>query len=331
LRIAVDAMGGDYAPPEIVAGCIDVLRSGLSCKIILIGYPDVLKVEIRRHRGDTFPIEIEPCTSIIDMGESPIPALRRKPDSSIMVAYRMIKRKKADCVVSAGNTGASFIAGVTILGRLKGIERPAIAAPIPTKNGFCILLDVGANVDCKPNQLFQFGIMGKVYAEEVFGIENPRIGILNIGEEEGKGNRLTDRTFSLFSNSKLNFCGNIEGGDILKGKADVIVCDGFVGNSLLKFGEGVSEFIIDYVKNGNMMSKIGLLFLKSLFKSLYKKIDYSEYGGAPLLGINGISIICHGRSKRKAIANAIKAALSSVSHNIARKIEEDIIKVSDRH
>ncbi len=322
MKVAVDAMGGDYAPSEIVGGAIDAISSGFAEGIILVGESDLIKKELKRQGGLNLPIEIEPSDSVIGMDESPVSALKSKPNSSIAVSYRLVRRKKATFVVSAGNTGASFIGGITLLGRLKGIDRPAIASPIPTKNGVCILIDVGANVSSKPHHLFQFGIMGHVYAEEVLGINNPRIGILNIGEEKGKGNRLTDKVSLLFSQSRLNFCGNIEGGDVLKGKADVVVCDGFVGNTLLKFGEGVAEFIMNYIKNGNTISKIGLLFLKGLFKGLLKKIDYSEYGGAPLLGINGVSIICHGKSKRRAIANAIKVASSSISHHINEKMEE---------
>jgi len=322
MKIAVDAMGGDYAPSEIVGGAIDAISKGFAKEIILVGEPALIKKWIKKEKALNLPIEIEPSDSVIEMNEAPVSALRSKPNSSIAVSYRLVRKKRADAVVSAGNTGAAFIGGITLLGRLEKIDRPAIASLIPTRNGTCILIDVGANVDSKPHHLFQFGVMGGVYAKEVLGIKNPRIGILNIGEEKGKGNRLTDKTIELFTSSSLNFCGNIEGSDILKGKADVIVCDGFVGNSLLKFGEGVAEFIVDYIKNGNFINKIGLLFLKGLFKGLIKKIDYSEYGGAPLLGINGISIICHGRSRRKAIANAIRIATSSISHNINQRIED---------
>lgn len=322
MKIAVDAMGGDYAPSEIVHGAIESLRFGFASSIILVGNPILIERELKNASALSLPIEIEPCDEVIKMDEKPVSALRNKPNASIAVAYRLLREKMADAVVSAGNTGAAFIGGITLLGRLKGVNRPGIASPIPTKNGFCILIDVGASVDSKPEHLFQFGVMGSVYIEEVLGLKNPRIAILNIGEEEGKGNRLTEKTANLFSRSGLNFCGNIEGSDILKGKADVIVCDGFVGNSILKFGEGVAEFIMDYIKNGNFINKIGLLFLKGLFKGLLKKIDYSEYGGACLVGLKGVSIICHGKSKRKAIANAIKVASSSVSHHINEKIEK---------
>ncbi|MEW6679549.1 MAG: phosphate acyltransferase PlsX [bacterium] len=323
MKIAVDAMGGDYAPDEIVGGAIDAISLGFAREIILVGNPDLIKNGLKKHKKD-LPIEIYPSDSVIGMEESPISALRAKPNSSIAVSYSLVRKKIAGSVVSAGNTGASFIGGLTILGRLKGIDRPAIASPIPTKNGICILIDVGANVDSKPKHLFQFGAMGKVYASEVLRIKNPRVGILNIGEEEGKGNRLTDKASILFSKGNFNFCGNIEGSDILKGKADVVVCDGFVGNSILKFGEGVAEFIVDYIRNGNFINKCGLLFAKGLFKRLLKKIDYSEYGGAPLLGIKGVSIICHGKSKRKAIANAIRVAQESISHHINERIEEEL-------
>ncbi|MEW6102425.1 MAG: phosphate acyltransferase PlsX [bacterium] len=323
MKIAVDAMGGDYAPQAIIEGVIDAFSLGFAKEIILVGNPDLINREIKKYKKD-LPVEIYPSDSVIGMEESPVSALRTKPDSSIAVCYSLVRKKIAGSVVSAGNTGASFIGGLTILGRLKGIDRPAIASPIPTKNGVCILIDVGANVDSKPEHLFQFGAMGKVYAEEVLGIENPKVGILNIGEEEGKGNRLTDKAGFLFSKGNFNFCGNIEGGDILKGKADVVVCDGFVGNSILKFGEGVAEFIVDYIRNGNFINKLGLLFAKGLFKRLLKKIDYSEYGGAPLLGIRGVSIICHGKSKRRAIANAIRVASESISHHINERIEEEL-------
>lgn len=321
MKIAVDAMGGDYAPAEIVEGAIDSLRLGFASSIILVGEPTLIEKNLKKASATSLPIEIEPTNNTIKMDEKPAIALRNKPNASIAVAYELVRKKMADAVVSAGNTGAAFIGGITVLGKLRGVDRPAIASPIPTKDGTCILIDVGANVDSKPEHLFQFGVMGAVYIEEVWGIKNPRIMILSIGEEAGKGNKLTDKTTSLFSRSGLNFCGNIEGSDILKGKADVIVCDGFVGNALLKFGEGVAEFIMSYIKNGNFINKIGLLFLKGLFKGLLKKIDYSEYGGACLVGLKGVSIICHGRSKRRAIANAIKVATSSVSHHINEKIE----------
>lgn len=322
MKVAVDAMGGDYAPSEIVQGAIDALHLGFAKHIILVGEPSLIEKELKKGSGLSLSIEIEPSDGVVGMSEKPVSALRAKPNSSIAVCYRLVRKKRADSVVSAGNTGASFIGGISLLGRLKGIDRPAIASAIPTKQGVCTLIDVGANVDSKPEHLFQFGVMGYVYASEVLEIKNPRIGILNIGEEDGKGNRLTDKTATLFSSSNLNFCGNIEGSEILEGKADVIVCDGFVGNAILKFGEGVAGFIVDYIKNGNFINKIGLLFLKGLFKGLIKKIDYSEYGGAYLIGIRGGSVICHGKSKRKAIANAVRVASSSISSHINEKIEK---------
>lgn len=330
MKIAVDAMGGDYAPSEIVQGAIDALHLGFAKGIILVGEPSLIEKELKKGSGLSLSIEIEPSDGVIGMSEKPVSALRAKPNSSIAVCYSLVRKKRADSVVSAGNTGASFIGGISLLGRLKGIDRPAIASPIPTKQGICTLIDVGANVDSKPKHLFQFGVMGYVYANEVLGIKNPKIGILNIGEEDGKGNRLTDKAALLFSHSNLNFCGNVEGSEILEGKADVVVCDGFVGNAILKFGEGVAGFIVDYIRNGNFINKIGLLFLKGLFKGLIKKIDYSEYGGACLVGIRGVSVICHGKSKRRAIANAIRVASSSMSSHINEKIEKILASEKDR-
>ncbi|MBU1261877.1 phosphate acyltransferase PlsX [bacterium] len=321
MRIAVDAMGGDNAPSEIVKG---VLEASLEIKegIVLVGK----KEEIEKYLPGSHPnITIQDAREVIGMDESPVSAIKKKTDASIAVAAKMVRRREADAVVTAGNTGVMLAAGITLIGRLRGIERPAIACLLPSKTGQVLLLDAGANVDCKPTQLFQFGIMGKVYAEEVLGIQNPRVSLLNIGEEEGKGNRLTDKAAELLSGSAINFCGNIEGRDIILGKCDVVVCDGFVGNSLLKFGEGIAEFIIDEIRqNAGFVNKIGLLFLKGLFRNLLKKIDYAEYGGAPLLGLEGVSIICHGRSKSKAIKNAIKVASIASSHHINDRIEEEL-------
>lgn len=320
MRIAVDAMGGDNAPSEIVKGALESSPS-IKEEIVLVGR----KSEIEKYLPSSHPnITIQDAKEVIGMDESPVSAIKKKPDSSIAVACKMVRRREAEAIVTAGNTGVMLAAGITLIGRLRGIERPAIACLLPSKLGQVLLLDAGANVDCKPTQLFQFGIMGKVYAEEVLGIPKPRVGLLNIGEEEGKGNRLTDKAAELLS-GMANFCGNIEGRDIFLGKCDVVVCDGFVGNSILKFGEGIAEFIIDEIRhNAGFVNKIGLLLLKGLFRNLLKKIDYAEYGGAPLLGLGGVSIICHGRSKSKAIKNAIKVASAAVSHHINDRIEEEL-------
>ncbi|MFH1096935.1 MAG: phosphate acyltransferase PlsX [Candidatus Desantisbacteria bacterium] len=328
MQIAVDAMGGDYAPAAIVAGVVEAIGELNDVEIILVGKEKIIQEEIKKHKCQHSLIAIENASEIIEMDESPGIALKTKKDSSIMVCARLIKEKKAQAMVSAGNTGAIMGAMLLNMGRLKGILRPAIAAIIPNfSGGVTLLLDVGANVDCKPVSLLQFALMGQVYSQYIFGINNPRIGILSIGEEESKGNELTASAFPLLKASSLNFCGNAEGRDIVNGKFDVIVCDGFVGNVVLKFGENLAEGISNFLRKeltSTFLLKIGAFLSMPAFRKFKKLVDYSEYGGAPLLGANGVSIICHGSSSAKAIKNGIRVAAEFIRHDVNKHIEEKL-------
>lgn len=328
MRIAVDAMGGDHAPQAIVAGVVDALKElkGIA-QIILVGKEDIVAKELSHYQIKGLPITIKDAKEVIEMHESPAMAVKNKKDSSIVVATRALKKGEVNAVVSAGNTGAVMTSSLISLGRLKGVLRPAIATIIPTLEGASILLDVGANVDCKPVHLLQFAMMGDVYARYIMGKTNPKIGLLSIGEEESKGNALTFDAFKLLKNSSLNFVGNVEGRDIINGKVNVIVCDGFVGNVVLKFGESLAEMIFDFLRrelSKNLSLKLGAYLVKPTFRRFKKLVDYSEYGGAPLLGINGVCIICHGGSSANAIKNGIRVACEFIDHQVNLHIEERI-------
>lgn len=326
MKLAVDAMGGDKAPAEIVKGAVEAARKN-PCEIVLVG--DETKIlEILRDEPDweNLPLKIKHAAETISMGEHPADAVRSKKNSSIVVATQLVKSGECDAVLSAGSTGAAVAAAQLILKRIRGIGRPAIATPIPTPKGVTLLLDGGANVDSKPVHLVQSGIMGSLYAEHVLSKKNPRVGLLNIGEEETKGNEQAKETFQLFKNiPTINFAGNAEGRDIPTGNFDVIVCDGFVGNVVLKFGEGLALTIFTLIKeaieNANVATKLGALLLMPTLKDLAKRLDASEYGGAPLLGVNGYCIISHGTSSAKSICNAIGAANGYVHSNILAKIK----------
>jgi len=325
IRIAIDAMGGDYAPFSAVAGTVLAQKTyGDKIKLVLVGDQARIESELKNLNAGDLPIEIVPSAQVIGMAEEPVESIRKKPDSSIAVALNLQKNGQADAFISAGNTGAVMAASLIILGRLQAVSRPAIGAFFPTERGAAIVLDVGANSDCKAQNLYQFGLMGSIYFSKIFGNENPKVGLLSIGEEQSKGNELTIASHKLLSAGDLNFTGNIEGQDILKGKADVIICDGFVGNIILKFAESIDSFLGELVRRQvrvNLLAKIGALLLKPAFKDLKKNLDYAEYGGAPLLGINGISIICHGRSSPKAIKNAVGMAVTMVEKEINHLIE----------
>jgi glycerol-3-phosphate acyltransferase PlsX len=326
MKIALDAMGGDDAPAAIVEGAIEAVRE-LDVEIILVGDDKEIKKELARHATDGLPLSIVHASQRVEMDESPSSVVRKKRDSSIWVATDLVKKSEAVAVISAGNTGASMATALFILGPIPGVERPAIATPLPTLKGTSLLIDVGANVDCKPQHLFQFGIMGHIYAKEILGIPQPKVGLLSIGEEDSKGNELTKEVFKLLKASALHFIGNVEGRDVYNGGADVIVCDGFIGNVALKISEGLSDAIIQFLKREIMSSslgKLGYFLLKPSFSRFRKKVDYAEYGGAPLLGVDGISIICHGRSSGRAIKNAIRVAKESYDRGINRHIKEQI-------
>lgn len=329
IRIALDAMGSDLSPGPEVEGAILALKEN-PCQIILVGDEVRLKTKLGKYKGDFSNIRIQHASEIIEMNDSPATSVRRKKDSSMSVAVNLLKKGEADCFISAGNTGAAVCATTLNLGLIPGIERPGIATILPTLKGSCLLIDVGANIDPKPIHLFQYGFMGVAYSKHVLGKQNPVVGLLNIGEEETKGTDFIKETCQLLKNSSLNFSGNVEGRGIFVGDTDVIVCDGFVGNVTLKVTESVAHAFAEFLKRNirkRFMAKIGALFLKSAFRGLKKQIDYAEYGGAPLLGVNGVCIICHGSSSSKAIKNAIRFAVESVRQNLTFHIQEELIKL----
>ncbi|MDW7673602.1 MAG: phosphate acyltransferase PlsX [Bacillota bacterium] len=324
--IAVDAMGGDYAPKEIIAGAIDA-KEKLKIHICLVGQSDIINEHLHEI-GIKEGIQVVHASEVIGMDEHPGTAIRRKKDSSIVVATRLVKEKKADAVVSAGSTGAQMAAALFGLGRIKEVERPAIVTVLPAKTGRVVLLDAGANADSKPKHLVQFAKMGSIYAEKILSFSNPKVALLNIGAEETKGNELTIESYKLLQDDvNINFLGNIEGRDLLEGHADVIVCDGFVGNVVLKFAEGLAGTMFSLIKEElekSLPRKVGALLAMPAFKAIKQKLDYNEYGGAPLLGIDGVSIICHGSSKAKAITNAVAVAKQCVESDLIGKIKEAI-------
>lgn len=319
-KIAVDAFGGDYAPEQIVAGALQAAAHGI--KLILTGDESRLKALVEGQTGRQ-NIEIIHAPEVVLMEESPVEAVRRKKDSSLVKAAELVREGQAQALVSAGSTGATMAASLFVIKRIKGIERPAITSLMPTLQGLSLIVDVGANVDCRPKQLVQFAQMGSLYAQRVLKIHKPRVGLLSIGHEPGKGNLLTQETFSLLQETSLNFAGNIEGRDIFRGHIDVVVCDGFVGNVVIKFAEGLAEALFTMMKEeflGSLSGKLGALLLKPSFKRIKKRLDYTEYGGAPLLGVAGLVIIAHGGSNAKAIYNAIRAAQEGLGHNIVESI-----------
>jgi len=326
MKIAVDCMGGDQAPGEIVQGALAAARDHIA-QIILVGDPPKLEPYLTEMPSG---VELLPAKEVIGMDEQPATAFRKKKDASIVVAAKAVQEGKAAALVSAGSTGAQMTATLLMLGRIKGISRPAICAMFPTVSGSpCLILDVGANVDVKPQNLVQFAIMGEIYARSVLKIDLPRVGLLNIGSEENKGNELVINTYPLLKALPLNFIGNIEPRDLPLGAADVVVCDGFVGNSLLKLGEGLSKAIFDLIRqevNKSLLAKAGAALIMPALKNLNNRLDYAEYGGAPLLGVKGVSMVCHGSSDAKTIKNAVAAAARAVESGfvttIARQVEE---------
>jgi glycerol-3-phosphate acyltransferase PlsX len=326
MKIAIDVMGGDHAPESVLKGILE-LSSSEKGEIILVGDEKEIKSFLSPRTEEQF--EIVHTSEFVQMNEEPTVALKNKSQASILLCNELVKTGRAQAVISAGHTGAAMAASYLRLGKLPGIYRPALASVLPSRQGLVILLDVGANVDCKSRYLFQFAVMGYSYAKYVLGQENPKVGLLNIGSEENKGNHLTLQTYKLLKKSNLNFIGNVEGKDILSGKADVVVCDGFIGNIILKFAEGTAEILISLLKEiltQNVFSKIGTFFLSRGFRDFKKRVDYAEYGGVPLLGINGVSIIAHGHSSPRAIKNAIKVAREFINHQLNQHITEEIRK-----
>ena len=324
MDIAVDAMGGDRAPGVIVQGAVEAARE-FGSSIVLVGDRQALETELSRHRIPDGLIKVHHASQVAGMDEAPIEVLRRKKDSSIRVAFELVKSGRASAAVSAGNSGATLAVGTVVLGRLRGVERPGIAGIFPTLCGRTVVMDLGANVDCKPSFLYQFGLMAEAYARETLRIARPRVGLLSIGEEDSKGNELVLRAHDLLKKGPLHFIGNVEGRDIFSGQADVIVCDGFVGNVVLKVSEGMAEAIGTSLKKElgrSLLSRIGTLFSARALAGFKKQFDYAELGGAPLLGINGVGIISHGGSSPKAIKNAIRNAAEMSSGDLPRRLEE---------
>lgn len=323
IRIALDAMGGDHAPKEIISGAM-LARSSMELDITLIGDKTAIEEELKIQKSP-FMFPVVHTTEVVAMNDHPSEVLRTKKDASIFVATRLVAEGRCDAVVSAGSTGAQLAAAIFILGRIKGIERPGIATPIPQVNGkLAMMCDGGAVSDCKPNNLLEFAQMSSAYCQNVMNIDNPRIALLNIGEEPEKGSELTQATNKLMSSKPdLNFIGNIEGKDVLRGHADAIITDGFTGNVILKAIEGIASDVMGLVKKAaktSLTSKMGGLLLLPTIGKIRKLMDYSEYGGAPLLGVNGVSIICHGRSNGKAISSAIRQAVNCCNAQLISKI-----------
>ncbi len=326
MKIALDAMGGDAAPAVTVRGALDAVDA-LGIGVVLVGDETRIRAELGT-QGDG-RISVRHASEVVGMEESPAVALRRKKDSSIRVAVNLVKSGEADAVVSAGNTGAAMATSFLVLGASEGVDRPGIATVMPSAQDPFVLIDAGATVDCKPMHLLQFGVMGEVYASMALGRANPKIGLLSIGEEASKGNELTKESFKLLSDSHLNFVGNVEGKDIFAGAVDVVVCDGFIGNVALKIGEGIVEAAVHMLRRElahSLLGKLGYVLLKAGVPELKKKLDYSEYGGAPLLGINGICIISHGRSSSKAIRNALAVAADAARNNLPETIARGVRK-----
>ena len=332
-KVALDAMGGDNAPGEIIQGAIDVAVKRQDIHIFLVGQEKVIEKELQKREYPKEQISIVNATEIIETAEPPVMAIRRKKDSSIVVAMNMVKNGEADAFVSAGSSGAILVGGQVLVGRIKGVERPPLAPLIPTQKGVSLLIDCGANVDARPSHLIQFAKMGSIYMKNVIGIENPRVAIVNIGAEEEKGNALVKETFPLLKECEdINFIGSIEAREIPHGEADVIVCEAFVGNVILKLFEGVGSTLIGEIKKGlmtNLRSKMGALLVKPTLKETLKKFDASEYGGAPLLGLNGLVVKTHGNSTAKEVANSIIQCVTFKEQHINDKIKETIQKKAE--
>jgi glycerol-3-phosphate acyltransferase PlsX len=329
VKVALDAMGGDFGPKVTVEGAV---KASQECKveILLVGDEALIKKELQRLNHSKAKVTIISASEAIAMGEG-LFSFRRKKRSSIRIGAQLVKDGEAEAFVSAGNTAAVVYISKKVLGALKGIEKPALSLLVPTLKGLTLLIDVGANVNCRPHHLEQFAIMGHVFMENVLGLKRPRIGLMSVGEEKSKGNELTKEVFERLHSSPLNFIGNVEGKDVFSGKADIIVSDGFTGNVALKVSEGVIETFFYMARHEimkNIFSKIGFFLMKRNLKKVYKKVDYTEYGGAQLLGINGVCIIGHGRSNSTAIKNAVRLAKDFVINGVQEKIQNEIAKLS---
>jgi glycerol-3-phosphate acyltransferase PlsX len=332
-RIAVDAMGGDFAPENAVMGAIEALQGDANIEILLLGQKNKIIEVLKKHSVEFPENKIIHCEQVIEMDDSPTTALRAKQDSSIAVGAKMVKNGEADAFVSAGNTGAMMAASTLLIGRIKGVGRPTIGAPLPSEKGISLLLDVGASVDSKPQHLLEFAILGSIFSKEIYGIDNPTIGLVSVGSEEVKGNDVTIAAHKLLKASGLNFIGNVEGKDILKGTADVFICDGFVGNTLLKFAEGVIGLLKVKLRNyaeKSIIRKLKLLMFRSSLRGALIDFDAEAHGGVPLLGVNGISIIGHGSSSILAIKNMVLRAKEMYDKDILRKFEESLKRYGNK-
>ena len=335
MRISIDAMGGDFAPAEIVAGTLQAAEKlqGLD-KLFLVGDESAIQAELAKHKGPVPScIEVVHASQVVEMGESPATAVRRKKDSSISRAIELVKDGRAGAIFSAGNTGAAVAAATLKLRTLKGVARPAIAAVMPASEKPYVLLDAGANPDSTPEMLQQYAVMGSIYSREILKVENPSVGLLSIGEEDAKGNETTKKTFGLLQQSRLNFIGNVESRDLFDGKVSVAVCDGFVGNVVLKTSEAVAKMISNWLKDmfrKNILRMLGYLFSRGVFKEMRAHADPHSYGGAPLLGANGVVIIGHGSSSAFAVLNAIRVAAEAIDHDVNHLIEAELESITPK-
>lgn len=331
IKIAVDGMGSDNSPRSEIEGSVLAAQS-YGVHVVLVGKEAVLRPMLVEAGGDSLPIEIRNATQVVAMDEQPAAALRKKRDSSIRIAADLVRDGIASGLVSAGNTGAVMAISKTVFGVVPGVDRPTLAQVLPTLTGHVVVLDVGANVVCKPHHLVQFAIMGHLFSKIIVGVSNPRVGLMSVGEEESKGNDLTKEVHKILKETHLNFIGNVEGRDIYNGRADVIVCDGFTGNVALKTSEGLVEMALKLLKDelsSNLQAKLGALLSQQSFKRLKKRLDYSEYGGAPLIGLRGLSIICHGRSNSNAIKNAIRVAKEFAENQVNARLESELNQLGE--
>jgi len=333
VRVALDAMGGDNAPGEIVLGAVQAARE-YGMGVYLVGREDVIRAELAKHDTTGLDLPIIHTDEVIEMDEHPATAVRRKKNASMTLALQLVRDGSALGAVSAGNSGAMMAASLFTLKRLEGVDRPALGGVLPTKDGACLVIDMGANTDCKPEYLQQFALMGSIYMERIFHIQSPRVGLLANGEEESKGNQQVQETHSLLKASAgmlgLNFIGNVEGRDIPAGSADVVVCDGFVGNVVLKLSEGLAETLLSMMRTqmtSTLPRKLAAAVLRPGLRAMFRRLDYAEYGGVPLLGVNGSAIISHGRSKAKAIKNALRVARETAESDVAGAIADGLAKL----